>query len=164
MEFMDGFGRVHDDLRVSVTDRCNLRCDYCLPEEPVWFPREEILAYEEILRLVREEPSQPLSGIEQHGHNQYMHLGEQDQDLDLVLRPRALRHDNALKGIQPVTPDKAEMENNYRNGQHRADQKNQASHSLKSWSNVVTLSSSPSLFVRLIQVQLFRRIGPSVHD
>ena len=49
----DGFGRVHDDLRVSVTDRCNLRCAYCMPEEPVWFPRAEILTYEEILRLVR---------------------------------------------------------------------------------------------------------------
>jgi cyclic pyranopterin phosphate synthase len=44
---------VHDDLRVSVTDRCNLRCTYCMPEEPVWFPHGEILSYEEILRLVR---------------------------------------------------------------------------------------------------------------
>ena len=49
----DGFGRVHDDLRVSVTDRCNLRCGYCMPEEPVWFPSREILSYEEIVRLVR---------------------------------------------------------------------------------------------------------------
>jgi cyclic pyranopterin phosphate synthase len=50
---VDGFGRVHDDLRVSVTDRCNLRCAYCMPEEPEWFPREEILRYEEAARLVR---------------------------------------------------------------------------------------------------------------
>jgi len=49
----DGFGRGHDDLRVSVTDRCNLRCTYCMPEEPEWFPRTEILDYEEILRIVR---------------------------------------------------------------------------------------------------------------
>jgi len=49
----DGYGRVHDDLRLSVTDRCNLRCNYCMPEEPVWFPRSEILSYEEVLRLVR---------------------------------------------------------------------------------------------------------------
>lgn len=49
----DGFGRVHDDLRISVTDRCNLRCNYCMPEEPVWFPHAEILSFEEILRLVR---------------------------------------------------------------------------------------------------------------
>jgi len=49
----DGFGRVHDDLRLSVTDRCNLRCAYCMPEEPVWFRRAQILTYEEILRLVQ---------------------------------------------------------------------------------------------------------------
>jgi cyclic pyranopterin phosphate synthase len=50
---LDGFGRAHDDLRVSVTDRCNLRCAYCMPEEPEWFPRAEILTYEEAARLVR---------------------------------------------------------------------------------------------------------------
>jgi cyclic pyranopterin phosphate synthase len=50
---VDGFGRLHDDLRVSVTDRCNLRCTYCMPVEPEWFPRDRILSYEEILRLVR---------------------------------------------------------------------------------------------------------------
>jgi cyclic pyranopterin phosphate synthase len=52
MGFRDEFGRVHDELRISVTDRCNLRCTYCMPEEPVWFRREEILTYEEIVRLV----------------------------------------------------------------------------------------------------------------
>jgi len=51
--FLDGFSRVHDDLRVSVTDRCNLRCAYCMPEDPVWFRHSEILSYEEIARLVR---------------------------------------------------------------------------------------------------------------
>ncbi len=44
---------MHDDLRVSVTDRCNLRCSYCMPEEPTWFPRAQILDYEEIHKLVR---------------------------------------------------------------------------------------------------------------
>jgi len=51
--FEDGFGRIHDDLRISVTDRCNLRCNYCMPEEPQWFARSEMLSYEEILRIVR---------------------------------------------------------------------------------------------------------------
>ncbi len=50
--FIDRFGRRHDDLRVSVTDRCNLRCAYCMPETPEWFAREEILSYEELTRLV----------------------------------------------------------------------------------------------------------------
>ncbi len=49
----DGFGRLHDDLRVSVTDRCNLRCSYCMPVEPEWFPHGAILSYEEIVRLAR---------------------------------------------------------------------------------------------------------------
>lgn len=49
--FQDRFGRVHDDLRISITDRCNLRCTYCMPLEPVWFPRGEILSYEEIAQL-----------------------------------------------------------------------------------------------------------------
>jgi cyclic pyranopterin phosphate synthase len=49
----DTFGRVLRNLRISVTDRCNLRCAYCMPEEEyVWLPREEILHFEEIDRLV----------------------------------------------------------------------------------------------------------------
>ena len=50
---VDRFGRVHTDLRVSVTDRCNLRCTYCMPEEVVFRPREDLLTYEEIARVVR---------------------------------------------------------------------------------------------------------------
>lgn len=50
----DGQGRVIDYLRVSVTDRCNLRCVYCMPQDGVtWIPHEKILTYEEILRLCR---------------------------------------------------------------------------------------------------------------
>ena len=48
----DRFGRRHTDLRVSVTDRCNLRCTYCMPEEVSFRPREELLTYEEIARVV----------------------------------------------------------------------------------------------------------------
>jgi cyclic pyranopterin phosphate synthase len=49
---VDAFGRVHTDLRVSVTDRCNLRCSYCMPAEVVFRDREELLTYEEIARVV----------------------------------------------------------------------------------------------------------------
>jgi GTP 3',8-cyclase len=50
---VDRFGRVATDLRVSVTDRCNFRCTYCMPEEGLkWLPRADILRYEEIARLV----------------------------------------------------------------------------------------------------------------
>jgi cyclic pyranopterin phosphate synthase len=49
----DVWGRALRNLRVSVTDRCNLRCQYCMPEEDyVWLPRDEILHFEEIDRLV----------------------------------------------------------------------------------------------------------------
>lgn len=51
---IDGFGRLHDNLRISVTDRCNIRCFYCMPERDVEFvPRAEILTFEEIERFVR---------------------------------------------------------------------------------------------------------------
>ena len=54
MPLVDRFDRVHTDLRVSVTDRCNIRCRYCMPEEGVAFkPHAEILSFEEIERLVR---------------------------------------------------------------------------------------------------------------
>jgi len=50
---IDPFGRRVTDLRVSITDRCNLRCTYCMPAEGMeWLPREEILSFEEIERLV----------------------------------------------------------------------------------------------------------------
>jgi cyclic pyranopterin phosphate synthase len=50
----DSFGRVHRDLRISVTDRCNFRCTYCMPEEGMpWVPREDILSFEEIARVAR---------------------------------------------------------------------------------------------------------------
>lgn len=50
----DGFGREIDYLRLSITDRCSLRCAYCMPEDGVqWLPHGEILRYEEMLRLVR---------------------------------------------------------------------------------------------------------------
>jgi cyclic pyranopterin phosphate synthase len=51
---VDSFGRVHRDLRISVTDRCNIRCFYCMPEGAVQFkPRSELLTFEEIERFVR---------------------------------------------------------------------------------------------------------------
>ncbi|HYS29928.1 MAG TPA: GTP 3',8-cyclase MoaA, partial [Candidatus Limnocylindria bacterium] len=50
----DTFGRVADDLRISVTDRCNFRCIYCMPAAGMaWLPRDEILSFEEIVRLTR---------------------------------------------------------------------------------------------------------------
>jgi len=54
LPLIDGFGRVHRDLRISVTDRCNFRCGYCMPAEGLqWLPRSELLTFEEIERVAR---------------------------------------------------------------------------------------------------------------
>src|SRR5438552_2688534 len=51
---VDGFGRIHNNLRISVTDRCNLRCFYCMPADNVEFmDRSELLRFEEMERFVR---------------------------------------------------------------------------------------------------------------
>ena len=52
-KLVDAFGRVHDSLRISVTDRCNIRCFYCMPETAVQFEaRAQLLTFEEIERFV----------------------------------------------------------------------------------------------------------------
>ncbi len=49
----DGFGRVATDLRVSLTDRCNLRCSYCMPAEGLdWLPNDDVLTDDEVVRLI----------------------------------------------------------------------------------------------------------------
>src|SRR5438128_12544083 len=51
---LDGWGRAIKSVRVSVTDKCNFRCRYCMPAEGLeWLPREEVLSFEEITRLAR---------------------------------------------------------------------------------------------------------------
>ncbi len=61
MELVDLHGRVATDLRVSLTDRCNLRCQYCMPAEGLdWMPTEETLTDDELIRLIR-------IGVEQLG-------------------------------------------------------------------------------------------------
>jgi cyclic pyranopterin phosphate synthase len=51
---VDSYGRVHRDLRISVTDRCNFRCTYCMPAEGMdWLPRSQVLTFEEVERIAR---------------------------------------------------------------------------------------------------------------
>src|SRR3954454_5108831 len=53
-QLVDGHGRRIEDLRVSVTDRCNFRCQYCMPADGLpWLDRSAVLSFEEIERLVR---------------------------------------------------------------------------------------------------------------
>lgn len=50
---VDSLGRRHNNLRISVTDRCNIRCFYCMPEQVQFLPRAELLTFEEIVQFVR---------------------------------------------------------------------------------------------------------------
>lgn len=89
-QLFDLYGRGHDDLRISVTDRCNFRCFYCMPEEGmVWLPHEEILTYEEIARIVKI--------MTELGFVSYHLTGGEPllrKDLDILIR--------RLLGIQPA--------------------------------------------------------------
>jgi len=60
---IDTFGRVHDNLRISVTDRCNLRCTYCMPEDVTFRPKDELLTFEEITHFTRLAASLGVSKI-----------------------------------------------------------------------------------------------------
>ena len=69
LRLVDSFGRIARDLRVSLTDRCNLRCSYCMPPEGLdWLPTEDTLTDAEVVRLVR-------IGVEELGIRQVRFTG-----------------------------------------------------------------------------------------
>jgi len=89
----DGFGRRIEYLRISVTDKCNLRCVYCMPLEGLpWLKREELLSYEEIARVVREMAAVGLRKVRITG-------GEPLVRRDLATLVRMIR---AVPGIDDV--------------------------------------------------------------
>jgi len=70
----DRFGRTHDYLRIAVTDRCNLRCVYCMPEAGIEFARPEtILRTEEVLRVIRIASGLGVSKIRYTGGEPLIH-------------------------------------------------------------------------------------------
>lgn len=78
-EAVDKFNRKIDYLRLSVTDRCNLRCLYCMPEEGVdWKPHEEILSYEETLKVAKTAVSVGLTKIRLTGGEPLVRKGITD--------------------------------------------------------------------------------------
>ena len=90
----DKYGRVATDLRVSVTDRCNLRCQYCMPAEGLeWLPRAEVLTDDELIRLVR-------IGVERLGITEVRYTGGEPLlrkgIVDLVARTKMLGVEVAL--------------------------------------------------------------------
>jgi cyclic pyranopterin phosphate synthase len=85
----DSFGRVATDLRVSLTDRCNLRCTYCMPPEGLeWLPKPELLTADEIVRLVR-------IGVERLGITEVRYTGGEPllrrELVEIVARTAELR-------------------------------------------------------------------------
>lgn len=79
---LDTFGRVHDNLRISVTDRCNIRCFYCMPEDGVQYvERNEILSFEEIERFVRVAVSLGVTKLRVTGGEPLVR-----KDLDVLIR------------------------------------------------------------------------------
>ena len=91
-ELVDGFGRVHTDLRISVTDRCNLRCTYCMPAEVVFMPREQLLSYEEIARVAAVAAGEGIRTIRLTGGEPLLR-----RDLDRLVRLLV-----AVPGIEEV--------------------------------------------------------------
>ena len=89
----DGFGRRIEYLRISVTDKCNLRCVYCMPEEGLpWLRRDELLSYEEIAAIVRAMAGMGLRKVRITG-------GEPTVRRDLPVLVRMIR---AVPGIEDV--------------------------------------------------------------
>ncbi len=90
---VDSFARVHDNLRISVTDRCNIRCFYCMPEKGVEFvERSEILSFEEIERFVRVAVRLGISKLRVTGGEPLVR-----KDLPVLIRKLA-----AIPGIQDL--------------------------------------------------------------
>src|SRR6185436_12022326 len=100
-ELIDTQGRVVRDLRISVTDRCNLRCVYCMPAEGMpWLSKDLILTYEEIARLARIALDLGVTGIRLTGGEPTVRadlpvlvrmLSELRSGLDLSLTTNALK-------------------------------------------------------------------------
>ncbi|BCJ38957.1 GTP 3',8-cyclase [Actinocatenispora thailandica] len=90
MTLVDQFGRVATDLRVSLTDRCNLRCSYCMPAEGLaWLPRRELLTDDEVVRLCR-------IAVQQLGVRQVRLTGGEP-----LLRPGLVDIVTRLSGLSP---------------------------------------------------------------
>src|SRR3954468_13690786 len=67
-QLVDGHGRLIGDVRVSVTDRCNFRCQYCMPAEGLkWLERDAVLSFEELTRLVGVLASMGVASVRQAG-------------------------------------------------------------------------------------------------
>lgn len=96
---IDGHNRVVDYLRVSVTERCNFRCQYCMPEKPFsWVPKENLLSYEELFKFVKVAVDEGIKKVRITGgepllreglENFIQMIAEYKKDIDLALTTNA---------------------------------------------------------------------------
>jgi cyclic pyranopterin phosphate synthase len=89
---VDSFGRIHNNLRISVTDRCNLRCTYCMPEEVTFLDKAELLTFEEIAHFVRVATSLGIDKIRLTGGEPLLRRG----------LPRLVEMVAAVPGVRDV--------------------------------------------------------------
>jgi cyclic pyranopterin phosphate synthase len=86
---VDGFGRVHRDLRVSLTDRCNLRCDYCMPVDFAdWLPGPDLLTTDELVEVLDVATSLGITGVRLTGGEPLLRADV----VDVVRRLSGLTH------------------------------------------------------------------------
>ena len=91
---IDSYGRTLDYLRVSITDRCNLRCIYCMPLEGVqWKPHNDMLTFEEILRIIKIMANQGVKRIRVTGGEPLLRRGT----------PSFIKNLKTISGIEKVT-------------------------------------------------------------
>ncbi len=87
---VDRYGRVHSDLRISLTDRCNLRCVYCMPEDMTFQPHEQLLSFDEIVTVARVGRELGVNSIRLTGGEPLVRRGV----VDLVARLSTLGFDD----------------------------------------------------------------------
>jgi len=96
---VDGYGREVDYLRVSVTERCNFRCQYCMPEKPFsWVPKENLLSYEELFKFIKVSIDEGVKKVRITGGEPLLREGLENfikmiadykEDIDLALTTNA---------------------------------------------------------------------------
>src|SRR2546428_3685838 len=108
----DSYGRVADDLRISITDRCNFRCIYCMPAEGLkWLARDDLLRFEEIARLARIFGERygvrtiRITGGEPPVRGKVEELGGVVNDIYPALEVTMTTHAVVLRGKAPLLPD-----------------------------------------------------------
>lgn len=107
---IDGFGRKVDYLRVSVTERCNFRCQYCMPEKPFsWVPRENILSYEDMFKFVKVAIDEGIKKVRITGGEPLLRedlnlfikmINDYNKDIDLAITTNGYLLSNVAKKLK----------------------------------------------------------------